>query len=305
MLVPHHLSASFRFVAISVAFAIATAVDVPIAAAQSAIATDSTSTIKRESDKQISDSIATNDFYVSKRLTTRVAISSAVAVAVLLPLDGFISVRAQELRGASGRPGEHLASTLNWIGGPGVVIAPIGLMAVGWVTRHGEMVQLGTRTAQAVAVGSSVTGILKGVTGRTRPVLGSRDSDDFRFRGGFGRGESASFPSGHTTAAFAFATAITTETARLHPRLAWGVGIASYSVAAGVGVARVYTHHHWASDVALGAGIGTLAGLAVDKLSHRGRSGTKEGPSILIPSQIMPSLDGVRLGWQLPAHRSF
>lgn len=292
------LFASLRSVSISTACAIAVATNVSLAQVQKT-ATDST-TIKYQSD-----SVVTNDFYISKRLTTRVAISTAVAAVALLPLDGFISARAQEFRGVGGSPGEHIASTFNWIGGPGMVIAPIGLLTVGWATHHDEMVRLGTRTAEAVVLGSSVTGILKGVTGRTRPVLGSRDADDFRFRRGFGRGESASFPSGHTTAAFAFATALTTETARLHPRLAWGVGAASYTLATGVGVARVYTHHHWASDVALGAGIGTLAGFAVDRLSHRVRSDATQGPNMLIPSQIMPSLDGVRVGWQLPVHRDF
>ena len=90
--------------------------------------------------------------------------------------------------------------------------------------------------------------------------------DDFSFAGGFRGGDgSQSFPSGHTTAAFALATTLTLETMRFNPDVTKLVAIASYSVATGVGMARVYTNHHWASDVALGAGVGTLGALIVER----------------------------------------
>jgi len=42
-----------------------------------------------------------------------------------------------------------------------------------------------------------------------------------------------------------------------------------YGGALTVGLARMYHNAHWASDVALGAGIGTFSGLKVVRYNHR------------------------------------
>jgi hypothetical protein len=64
-----------------------------------------------------------------------------------------------------------------------------------------------------------------------------------------------SFPSGHTTTAFASAEFLRQEYKDVSP---W-YGIAGYAVATTAGSLRVYNNKHWVSDVVAGAGFGILS----------------------------------------------
>lgn len=64
-----------------------------------------------------------------------------------------------------------------------------------------------------------------------------------------------SFPSRHTTWAFAASTFISNNTYRKTPWLA----MVSHAAASGVGLQRVGSRAHWGSDVVAGAGIGILS----------------------------------------------
>jgi PAP2 superfamily len=64
-----------------------------------------------------------------------------------------------------------------------------------------------------------------------------------------------SFPSGHTTTAFANAEFLRMEYKDISPWYA----IIGYAMAATTGTLRVYNNRHWVSDVAAGAGFGILS----------------------------------------------
>ncbi len=158
---------------------------------------------------------------------------------------------------------QNSARDLNWIGDPGTVIIAAAMYGTGRIAHHPVLAELGLRSAEALVISSSVTGLLKGVVGRDRPYLNNRDADDFHAGAGFGGAGHTSFPSGHATAAFAVASVVASESSYLWPHASHVVKPVVYGLATSVAVARVYGEHHWASDVVAGAGIGTLTGLGV------------------------------------------
>ncbi len=68
-------------------------------------------------------------------------------------------------------------------------------------------------------------------------------------------GDARSFPSGHTSFAFAMAHFMHKEYGELS---AW-YSVGAYSCATAVGIMRVAKNAHWISDVVAGAGIGILS----------------------------------------------
>jgi membrane-associated phospholipid phosphatase len=74
--------------------------------------------------------------------------------------------------------------------------------------------------------------------------------------------EHLSFPSGHTSNAFAVASVL----AYGYRDKIW-VGITSYSIATLVGLSRMNDSRHWASDVLAGAALGTFIGVTLSKVN--------------------------------------
>jgi hypothetical protein len=73
-----------------------------------------------------------------------------------------------------------------------------------------------------------------------------------------------SFPSGHTTVAFAAATVFAME----YRNTKWAP-ILAYSVSSLIGLSRIMQNAHWASDVLVGAALGYLCGRQVVNNYHR------------------------------------
>lgn len=101
-----------------------------------------------------------------------------------------------------------------------------------------------------------VSGALKGITQRARPLAGHERSEFFD--GG------NSFPSGHSMHAWSAATVIANE---YHDR-PW-VKVAAYGVASAVSVARFTGQKHYISDVLVGSVAGYAIGQYVYHTHHR------------------------------------
>jgi membrane-associated phospholipid phosphatase len=93
--------------------------------------------------------------------------------------------------------------------------------------------------------------------------------------------------------AFAAAAAVTGETARWWPDATPYIGTALYGGAALAGVSRIYHDKHWASDVVVGAAIGTFVGRKVVRY-HRSHPRNRVDRWLLAGS-LVPAAGGGRL----------
>jgi membrane-associated phospholipid phosphatase len=97
-----------------------------------------------------------------------------------------------------------------------------------------------------------------------------------------------SFPSGHTTTAFAIASVL----AHGYKDKLW-IGLTSYTVATLVGISRIYDGKHWATDVLAGAALGTFIGTTLSKINFT------ENPKIAISPVPVNGGYGVSVAYRL------
>ena len=193
----------------------------------------------------------------------------AVATVALFPLDQRLAKHLTN-PGAQANNFFRRASTgVEGIASPGAYFFGGTLYVVGRVGHFQRVADLGWHGTEAVLLADAVTYSLKGITGRSRPfVTADTNPRDFKFLKGFRTGGRQSFPSGHATSAFAAAAAVTAETGRWWPRSTWVIGPLMYGGASMVALSRMYHNRHWASDVVLGAAVGTFGGQKVVQYSH-------------------------------------
>jgi len=87
----------------------------------------------------------------------------------------------------------------------------------------------------------------KYLTGRDRPYF---SNDQYRFKAFQSKGEHVSFPSGHTTTAFAVSTVLAERIDNTYARIGF------YTLASLTACARVRNNVHWFSDVVAGSILG-------------------------------------------------
>jgi membrane-associated phospholipid phosphatase len=115
------------------------------------------------------------------------------------------------------------------------------------------------RALQSTALAGGAALVLKSAIGRRRPDVAPNTPFTFRpfaFKGN-------SFPSGHTTIAFALATSLATET-----KGKWS-DLLFFSGASLTGFSRINDDRHWLSDVVFGAAVGIVSARVVHRW-HRG-----------------------------------
>jgi len=214
------------------------------------------------------------------------------------PLDRTAAGELQEPSNQSNRFLRNASRDVQYVADPGSVVIGVSMYTIGRLGGWRNVADLGLHGAEAVALSGAVTAVVKGFAGRSRPYV-SRDTNahDFAFGRGFTGGQFASFPSGHTSAAFAAASAVTSESRRWWPHETWLVGTAMYGGATLVAVSRMYNNAHWASDVAVGAAIGTFSGLKVVRYSHGHPKNLLD--RILLSAFAAPTADGMVIGASL------
>lgn len=146
--------------------------------------------------------------------------------------------------------------------------------------------ETGLLSAEAMINSIIVEGALKGITQRARPLDGVERSEFFD--GG------SSFPSGHSTQAWAVAAVIANEY-KHRP----AVQIAAYGIASAISVARFTGHKHYISDVVAGSALGYGIGRFVYHAHHRedGEITKSSWPTIMPQYNRQARQYGVALTW--------
>jgi membrane-associated phospholipid phosphatase len=219
-----------------------------------------------------------------------------VGTIALLPFDARLADALRDEQAKGNRAIDQIAHTAKFFGGPGPIIIGSTMYVVGRFGHVPRLAELALHGTEAVGVGAAIATGIKIVAGRARPYV-SADTNPRDF--GFGRGlkddRNKSFPSGHATAAFSAAAAVVTETHEWWPQSTWYVAPIMYGGATVVGLSRMYDDQHWASDVLMGAAIGTFAGLKTVRFNHT-HTGNKID-QILLGARLVPTPNGTAVAW--------
>ena len=194
------------------------------------------------------------------------------------PIDKRAAVALQDSVRQKNSIYQKSAAIVRNIALPGSTIIGPTMYAAGRLAHNDRLAQVGLYGTEALVIGALTGTLLKDTFGRARPFVDTTgpNPDDWQLLRGFHAGEAyRSFPSGHSTAAFAAAAAVSAETSRWWPQATYfGIGPILYGGAAAVGLSRMYDNRHWASDVITGAMIGTFAGTKVVRY-HRTHPGNR------------------------------
>jgi membrane-associated phospholipid phosphatase len=139
---------------------------------------------------------------------------------------------------------------------------PLGMLAYGYISKNKTMRNNGYELIIAMGINAGITQLMKVGFNRTRPA--EEYPNDIFVRS---PSKDKSFPSGHTSQAFAAATTLTLQYHK------WYISVPAYIYAGCVGYSRMYLGKHYPTDVLAGAlvGVGSsyLSRLITDKLFQR------------------------------------
>jgi membrane-associated phospholipid phosphatase len=147
-------------------------------------------------------------------------LAGGVAAATLIarPFDERFAARLQDSSTQANRKLQNLATFVREVATPGSYVIGASMYAAGRLSHEDHLADLGLHGTEALVVGELVGGVIKGTTGRQRPSVNPPDPYSYGLFRGFLRGDRyRSFPSGHTTSAFAAAPAVSSQTSRGWP----------------------------------------------------------------------------------------
>jgi membrane-associated phospholipid phosphatase len=199
-----------------------------------------------------------------------VAAGFVAGTIAMYPADRYFARKLQTPGNQENRFLSNTAADFRFMGTPGSLYIGVGMYAVGRLAKVDRMADLGLHGTEALFIAQGTVNLIKGMAGRGRPRLDIEDENDFKFGRGFKHGNDnyRSFPSGHSAMGFAAAAAVTSETSKWWPSSTWYIAPIMYGGATLIAASRMYNNAHWASDVVMGAAIGTFAGTKVVRYHH-------------------------------------
>lgn len=150
--------------------------------------------------------------------------------------------------------------TFKWITNsvcPMSIGAPISVLGIGLIQKDSSLKKKGWMMVESLCVNAFITTALKTTIKRDRPFVTYPYIDKQVEAGSY------SFPSGHTSSAFAFATSLSLS----FPK--WYVAAPAYLYACAAGYSRMQLGVHYPSDVIAGAIVGTGSALLSNYLQQK------------------------------------
>jgi undecaprenyl-diphosphatase len=148
---------------------------------------------------------------------------------------------------------------------PVAVGIPAGLLVAGYATHNKQMQKSGWKVVGALVVNGVISQGMKYAFNRERPyekypaIIKAYDYSD----------NGKSFPSGHTSTAFAMAASVSIEYKK------WYIVVPAYTYATAVGCSRLYLGEHYPTDVLGGAVVGVGSAYLSNWLSKKIFKGSK------------------------------
>lgn len=172
--------------------------------------------------------------------------------AFLFMFISFEGMQAQNLdirllRAVNGQGGKGVDRFMQGLSNSEYVIGigtPLLVSSIGLIERDSVLWRKGLVISASVLANTGATFVLKRVFNRARPAVTYPDIRAYELE------TRHSFPSGHTSNAFANATAMSLAFKK------WYVVVPAYAWAAGVGYSRMQLGMHYPSDVVAGALVG-------------------------------------------------
>ncbi len=152
---------------------------------------------------------------------------------------------------------QNLDPSMNFLSnsvGPLSIITPIGLYGIGLIRKDSSLKRTGFLVGGTVLISGAISSIIKVSVKAERPYVTYPYIKNVGPKVG-----NNSFPSGHTTQAFALATSLSVA----YPK--WYVIVPASAYALGAGYSRMHLGAHYPRDVVVGAIIGSGSAY----LSHR------------------------------------
>ncbi|MEO6405437.1 MAG: phosphatase PAP2 family protein [Ferruginibacter sp.] len=213
----------------------------------------------------------TKPFHLKHKDIAPLAIFAGTAIAVGLADE---PIQRAALKWRNNNPSvAKVGNFVSRFGGMYETYALVGFGLYGVIFKSQKMKTTTLLASQAYILGGAEEAVLKTLSGRTRPNFYSSTGEaEPKFLGPFGntsrdalRNKSnSSFPSGHTTVAFAAATVFAMEY-KEH----WYIPVISYTAATLIGMSRITENKHWSTDVLVGAALGWVTGRQVVNNYHR------------------------------------
>jgi membrane-associated phospholipid phosphatase len=214
----------------------------------------------------------TTPFHFKKRDWFRIG-EIGLATGLLLFADEPVQRTALKLRDGN-KAVRNVSGYVTKFGGLYETYTLAGLGAYAFIFKNKKLQTTTLLATQAYLTGGAMESLLKYLSGRQRPYFYNPDAVEAEptFHGPFskagkdvnGKRLNSSFPSGHTTVAFAAATVFA-----LDYKDKPFVPILSYSIATLIGLSRITENKHWITDVFIGSVLGYYTGKQVVNNYHR------------------------------------